>query len=210
MEMKTKSENTRNLIVETALKLFNDEGAYRVTTNHIADKAGISPGNLYYHFRNKEEIIREIFHRIVERFDGLWGNDAGSINAGSLADIFEETCNIYYEYRFFYLEITQLLGQDAELKKIYEKNREKRFREESGMFHALIDAEILMEPESEQELSQLITIGWIISDFWLSYLYISGRTITRESVREYMQHVFRLLKPRLKSSALEIFQERSM
>ncbi|HQO04160.1 MAG TPA: TetR/AcrR family transcriptional regulator [Spirochaetota bacterium] len=210
MAMKTKSELTRNLIIETALKLFNDEGAYRVTTNHIADKAGISPGNLYYHFRNKEEIIREIFQRILARFDRLWGDDTGSINAGGFADIFGETCNIYYEYRFFYLEITQLLGHDADLKKIYEKNREKRFHQEREMYRTLIDTGILMEPESEQELSQLITIGWIISDFWLSYLCTSGRTITRESVREYMVHVFRLLKPYLEPSALAVFQGRSM
>lgn len=202
--------NTRNLIIATALKLFNDEGAYRVTTNHIADKAGISPGNLYYHFHNKEEIIREIFLLILERFDRLWGGDSGSMNAISFADMFEETCNIYYEYRFFYLEITQLLGQDPDLKKIYEKNREKRFREEREMYRGLINSGILVEPESDQELSELITIGWIVSDFWLSYLCTSGRTITRESVREYMNLMFRLLKPYLDPSALEIFQGKSM
>ncbi|HON80071.1 MAG TPA: TetR/AcrR family transcriptional regulator [Spirochaetota bacterium] len=208
--MTTKSMNTRNLIITTALKLFNEEGAYRVTTNHIADKAGISPGNLYYYFRNKEEIIREIFQQILERFDRLWEGNSASMNAGNLADIFDETCTIYYEYRFFYLEITQLLGQDPELKKIYEKNRERRFLQESAMFHTLIDAGILMEPDSEHELSQLITMGWIISDFWLSYLFTSGRPITRDAVREYMLHVFLLLKPYLEPAALEMFQERSL
>jgi AcrR family transcriptional regulator len=52
--------STRDRIIETAVNLFNDCGTRRITTNHIARAAGISPGNLYYYFRNKEEIIRAV------------------------------------------------------------------------------------------------------------------------------------------------------
>ena len=58
-------------VVEAAIRLFNERGTAAVSTNHIADGAGISPGNLYYHFRNKEEIIRAIFGRMIAAWEAM-------------------------------------------------------------------------------------------------------------------------------------------
>jgi AcrR family transcriptional regulator len=52
---------TYDRIIQESLKLFNEQGERNITTNHIAAHLGISPGNLYYHFRNKEEIVYQIF-----------------------------------------------------------------------------------------------------------------------------------------------------
>ena len=52
---------TAERILETTLSLFNRFGELNVTTTLIASQMGISPGNLYYHFPTKEELINVLY-----------------------------------------------------------------------------------------------------------------------------------------------------
>ncbi|WUC80801.1 TetR family transcriptional regulator [Streptomyces sp. NBC_00536] len=59
-----KSEQTRTLILETALKLFQERGYDKTTMRGIAKEAGVSVGNAYYYFESKEHLVQGFYDRI--------------------------------------------------------------------------------------------------------------------------------------------------
>jgi AcrR family transcriptional regulator len=189
---------TKDRIVLTAITLFNKKGAHSVTTNHIADSMKISPGNLYYHFRNKQEIIRVIFDRITGEFSALWSNlSIKSID--DLENTFVPIADIYYRYRFFYLELPTLVGQDLALKKKYESNHRQKTVLFENIYRTLIQNGQVVNPYGDGMLTIHLDNSWIVSDFWLSYLSISGKEITFETVREVTDHLRALFLPFLKN-----------
>lgn len=56
-----KSAETRRLLVETALRLFRTEGYQATTMRRIATEASVSPGNAYYYFAGKDELVHELY-----------------------------------------------------------------------------------------------------------------------------------------------------
>jgi len=56
----------KEAILEAALQLFNENNTQSATTNHIAKSMGISPGNLHYHYKNREEIVRLLYMKLKQ------------------------------------------------------------------------------------------------------------------------------------------------
>ncbi|WP_421864288.1 TetR/AcrR family transcriptional regulator [Parvibaculum sp.] len=48
---------TKDRILATSLRLFNENGYDAVTTAKISEEVGISEGNLWYHFRTKRDLV---------------------------------------------------------------------------------------------------------------------------------------------------------
>ena len=63
---------TKERILLGSLNLFNANTASEVTTNDIARELKMSPGNLYFHYKNKEQIIRELFKRLAQDTILIW------------------------------------------------------------------------------------------------------------------------------------------
>src|SRR3990167_11063697 len=95
--------DTKTRILDAALTLFNERGSANVTTNHIAEAMGISPGNLYYHFRNKAEIVRGLFQRIMAAWAENYAPPQGKpLTFKTMDAMAAGNFEIQWQYRFFF------------------------------------------------------------------------------------------------------------
>src|SRR5437762_14259876 len=104
MAEKKRPRRTRERILETSLALFNARGAPQVTTAEIAGEMNISPGNLYYHFRNKDEIVAELCAAFEARLKPLFADPLGrAIDVEDLwlwfLLLFEGMCDFRFIFR---------------------------------------------------------------------------------------------------------------
>jgi AcrR family transcriptional regulator len=116
MTERKRPRRTRERILETSLELFNRLGEPNVTTADIADEMGISPGNLYYHFRNKDDIIGELAEAYDARVSPLL-----ALPRGRRADVEDLWLMLHLlferigEYRFLYRDLDELTSRNRKL-----------------------------------------------------------------------------------------------
>jgi AcrR family transcriptional regulator len=187
--------STRDRILNAALALFNDQGTGAVSTNHIAAAIEISPGNLYYHFRNKEDIIRALFERLFAKWDETYQLPAD--RAPELADfddLIARNYQLIWEYRFAYRELAALLRSAPDLQAQYQARRERGYAGFTALIEAFASAGILTLPESPQEQLALTELCWIVSEQWPVDLELRGRAFDAAGIKEgiaLLRHVFR-------------------
>ncbi|MDH5464884.1 MAG: TetR/AcrR family transcriptional regulator, partial [Thiovulaceae bacterium] len=183
----------------TALQLFNQHGSNNVTTNHIVEALGISPGNFYYYFKNKEEIICALFEQMIQTWDT-------AVQAFELPQSFEKALDMhidlgatfYTKYLFIHKELSSLVKNDQKFESIHHDIHARRLKEFKLLLGYFIGKGELI-PMSETTQDFIIDTLWIYSLFWLPYIEISGEDVCEASILKVKQHFKQLLQPYLAS-----------
>jgi AcrR family transcriptional regulator len=193
-----KSERTRGRILDAAQELFNERGTSVVSTNHIAAGAGISAGNLYYHFEDKQEIIRALHARYAAAHDDLW--EPSEDAAESLAKLRENIAagmRLAWEYRFLEREALALLRADPALRAAYGEVYGRRLGEWLAFGEQLVAQGILRRPRAPRTLRDLLVAIWLVATSWLSFLDVTGDPSDPRQVARASELILVVLDPYL-------------
>jgi AcrR family transcriptional regulator len=174
-QRRKRSELTRKRILQAARRLFNDRGTAAVTTNHIAAATGISPGNLYYHFRDKHDIIRALYLEYAAAHEDRWepSPDPGQ-NLARLGENLTAGMALAFRYRFFEREILALLRADPMLRASYREFYQRRLAQWVAFGEHLVAQGVLRPPRPPRTIRDLALAIWLIAESWISFLDLTG------------------------------------
>jgi AcrR family transcriptional regulator len=209
MTEKKPKRRTRERILELSLKLFNDFGEPNVTTTVIADEMNISPGNLYYHFDNKDEIVNSIFADFEKEMDVLLGAPMKrlSVNVEDVWLYLHLVFELIWKYRFIYRDLTDLLSRnriiETHFKRILGDSAKVALALAGGMRNAgELDA-------SDMEIKSLATNMVLIATYWLNFEYVQEprKPVDSAAMGRGVYQMMSMVAPYLKGDARLLFEK---
>ena len=164
---------TKDRILHTSLALFNEEGEADTTTIDIANEMDISPGNLYYHFKGKDQIIAELFqqyeqalsHTLTAPIEQPLSADRSHVedNWYYLYVVMEEM----YQYRFLYHNLDNILQRYPDVKRGFKRLIQLKRAALYAICQTLLQQAVI--DAKDQQLLGLVDNMTLNLTFWFNY-----------------------------------------
>jgi AcrR family transcriptional regulator len=196
-----KPRRTAERILEVTLDLFNRFGEPNVSTTLISAELGISPGNLYYHYPAKDELINALFGRYEAQLGEILQAADGVENVEDAWLFFHMLFELIWSYRFLYRDLNDLLSKNRKLETHFQfvlKNKQRAM-------HALLDglARNGAVKITGEQAAPTATSMVVVVTYWLSFEYVRDprRALEPEAAALAMGrggfHALALLMPHL-------------
>ena len=201
---------TRERILATSLDLFNLCGEPNISTVDIANEMNISPGNLYYHFRNKEEIVKSIFDKFEYDLSAILDIQPDSFsNILEIWLYFKLVYEKLWEFRFIFRDLNNLIGKTQ----FMQKHILRLMKRETDTVHIVCEALKAAGELSiaEQQINNLVDNMVFKMMFWINYAYTLNRKETDEATVKWgVFQLVSLLEPHLTQASTDVLRELNM
>ena len=191
---------TKERILLGALDLFNHDTATEVTTNDLARSLKMSPGNLYFHYKNKEQIVRELFKRLASETASIWkpqAKKAKNKEKLELVDFIDRNLQLYWKYRFFHRELYTLRKIDPELSKMWRVHIRKISRLMIVLHKHWVRAGYMPAIQSKYELEFIGELLFVASNSSMQFFETVDRPSNQKTIDKAKKHIMRMLMPYL-------------
>ncbi|PWN61776.1 TetR/AcrR family transcriptional regulator [Chryseobacterium viscerum] len=200
---------TKDKILSKALELFNDKGYNNITTRHIAAELNISAGNLHYHFKHSEDIIKILFAELTLRMDELL-NQMKKMENKTLEDLYQftySTCEIFYSYRFIFINFIDILNKLPDIKSRYEGINFSRKEEFELIFSDLQKNNVFQKDVPGFIVGGLTEQIFIIADNWLTHNRLILKLNPKEAIQHYTLLQMNLFYPLLNKEQQQLYEQ---
>ncbi|MBC7940569.1 MAG: TetR/AcrR family transcriptional regulator [Chitinophagaceae bacterium] len=200
-----KPRRTAERILEVALELFNRFGEPNVSTTLISAEMQISPGNLYYHYPAKDELINALFGRFEANLNELLQAADGVENVEDAWLFLHMLFELIWQYRFLYRDLNDLLSKNRRLETHFQSVLKNKGRAVQGLLDGLSRNGVVRI--TGLEAGPVSTAMVVVLTYWLSYEYVREPRKALEaasaavSLARGAHHVLSLLLPYLEPAS---------
>lgn len=191
---------TKQRILEVSLLLFNQHGVANVSQRRITETLSMSPGNLTYHFRRKEDIIEALYFELVGKMNRAFNTpfsvttDGIDMMEGYIKTIF----TTFYTYRFIFIDLVYLMKTNDKIASHYRTLLQAREEQFHALLKKLIASGLFLEEKITHEHHYLYKRIQLMTDFYFSAAEVSTpKGITEGHMEEYRNMIWHTLCPYL-------------
>jgi len=195
---------TAERILEITLDLFNRFGEPNVSTTLISAELSISPGNLYYHYPAKDELINSLFDRYEHALNELLNASDGVRNVEDAWFFMHTLFELIWQYRFLYRDLNDLLSKNRRLETHFQWVLKHKTRAVKTLLDGMSRSGAIAIDSREVEV--LATSMVVVLTYWLSFEYVRDPRNALEPANAQSallrgaHHVLSLLMPYLEIS----------
>jgi AcrR family transcriptional regulator len=190
--------STKEKILEAARELLNRVGLDAVSARTICAELNISPGNFTYYYSNKNEVISELYKAMrLEMETVLLAMAKSEINILAYLQIHQQLFLIQEKYKFFYLNLFEILTGDLDLKVEYLSAVKAERKMAVEMLKMYSRQGILKKGMVDEEYERLVDVGQVLNNAWLIDAEILYKGNQKKKMAYYMKICCGLLEPYL-------------
>ena len=198
---------SEEIILETALKLFNQKGLSAVTARVISDELGISPGSFSYHFPDKSRLVIELYRVMIEEMNSclsLLKEKKPGIKP--FLETFQNCARVQLKYRFFFLHLFEILGNYPAIKQMHKRAIARERILAQQLFKQYITVGVIRKNSTKPDLKHVLRQSEILFSYWIIDAQLRGFNSENETISYYSEVCCSPIKPYLNTKAKNEFE----
>ena len=191
-------ESTRETILQTSQKLFNERGVYNVTLRQIAAKTNMSQGNLNYHFKKREDILKELFSQfsIALHTEFIEVAKLGP-NFYFIFELARKTLVLQMQYRFLIIDLNYLITDLPEIQIAVSESMTQRVNQFKQLFKAFVEKGLMRKPEYKTEYDELAMRLYLLGVYSILPLTKEYELNESKTIKKYLSIILSACYPYL-------------
>lgn len=197
-------KDTKQLIVDTTIQLFNECGIGQISIRDIAKTMSLSPGNITYHFKTITDLFTAIYNQMKSSMDASH-RPQEEFNLILLDQLLKTAYQFQWAHRFFFTDIVTVYNRFPEVIEKHHQVRKERSEESLILINKLIEENLLKKPEPPFSYEHLLHSVWMMYPGAIVEVAANGEN--PESNKLPVQLAWNLFIPHLTEKGMKSFMK---